>query len=1088
MAIKDWVKEKNSDLSDRYGSWKQEREENNLRRKELKEKEKEAEISEKEREELEALSPYKTAAKKAFNKTKEMAATSSGLLAGLFKGNRNREAPSFHSTESSIKWRINLFILFSLLFHFLILVQITNLWTKLFINFVLAIIVYFAFIPDEEKTESIKELFVVVSLYLTWDFFGAHFYQIGNGILYGYVFNPFFTPWWFYYAVLVRSKARTRISILLILAIILFWLGVLFSSVYISQMGIEEKGLMLTQAHSDNLKLVVEKSTEFWKNIASTIAKSIFNIKLFWQQRIEMATGGDYYAGRIEQSKGEPLGVTIEEVKAAGYEFEPDEQINVFGIIKARTLDDGIIIRPGCYLGYKTEYNQKFVEGDIGPEKEYTIFDMGEQDVDCRFPPAIEEPEIIKQSNQVVLTASFNFETMAYLKTYFMYQDRLRSLTRMGIDPLDEFGIKDKNPTAVFTNGPVMLGIGTKKPPLGVGVSGMGSLSVGDLSSTAENLVRIGVTVDNNYGWKGKIKRINQVIIEVPNSMEILFDTCSHPFTVYADKNNLNNCVNDYVSHSSKPFIECAEKLSSDFDRYEPQSVELAKKNTEVVSCVTETCAKEFDGFVGYSLQTSAVGKGLENIKTYKTFSCKFSVSDPEKLLGTAPITPIYFRARTRYDYEIEKTTSVKVKKILDSYGSSFVQHNNIGQIDSEDAFQSIAQKSWSSIIKFSQSPEEQCTIFALIAATSGGDPYFNANNRKGLLGLSPDIANAIAKKFGEQNSNIFDADTNIQYGIQLWNDIKSKDTEYLEIQTLTQNIPSVDNQDAVVVFTDTLKNDKLTYDAVIPLSDTTDTVNSVQSSCIGEKPYLCETNPFYKTYHSFLLNIGSYKEYCKKPEIQSGFNTVKELEEINTNNFWISKSIKVTQTTDEIEQGIEKNGYGVKITKSIKPNSEHNLVTLKVTKSNKYNSDNNNNNNNNNKEFLTKTFNIYKSQLLDSTWYHDSSYPFIRVALKSKNSDNTEFVFEMQYFDMTRVLVDLSYDSLLKSKQMIWQDNEGVVVYGDYNAPSKTLELYDGNSKKFCALNVKTSSSCSNIPQVKIYELASGTNYFKGYVEFNPK
>ena len=1074
MAIKDWVKEKTSDLSDRYGSWKQERKENNLRKKELKEKEKEAELSEKEREELEKLSPIKTGTKKAFS-------NATGLLAGIFKRNKDNSSPSsFHSTESSIKWRINLFILFSLLFHFLILVQITNLWTKLFINFVLAIIVYFAFIPDEERTESIKELFVVISLYLTWDFFSSHFYQAGNGILYGYVFNPFFTPWWFYYAVLVKSKARTRISILLILAIILFWLGALFSSVYVSQMGIEERGLMLTQAHSDNLKLVVEKSTEFWKNIASTIAKSVFNIKLFWQQRMEMATGADYYAGRIEQSKGEPLGVTIEEVKAADYEFEPDEQINVFGIIKARTLDDGIIIKPGCYLGYKTDYNQKFIEGDIGPEKEYIIFDMGEQDVDCRFPPAIEEPEIIKQSNQVALTASFNFETMAYLKTYFMYQDRLRSLTRLGIDPLDEFGIKDKNPTAVFTNGPVMLGIGTKKPPLGVGGAGMSGLGVGDISGTSENLVRIGVTIDNNYGWKGKIKRINQVIIEVPDSMEILFDTCSHPFTVYGDKNNLNNCVNDYVSHSSKPFIECAEKLSSDFDRYEPQSVETAKKNTEVISCVTETCAKEFDGFVGYSLQTSAVGKGLENIKTYKTFSCKFSVNDPEKLLGTAPITPIYFRARTRYDYEIEKTTSVKVKKILDGYGSSFVQHSNVGQINSEDAFQSIAQKSWSSIIKFSSSPEEQCTIFALIADTSGGDSYFNADNRKGILGLSPDISNAIAKKFGEQNPNLFDADTNIKYGIQLWNDIKSKSTEHLsDIQPQT-----LDNQDAIVVFTDTLKNDKLTYDAVIPLSDTTDTTNNAQSSCSGEKPYLCETNAFYKTYHGFLLNIESYKEYCKKPEIQSGFNTIKELEEINTNNFWISKSIKVTQTADEIEQGMEKNGYSVKITKSIKPNSEHNLVTIKVFKNNK----DNNYNNNNNKELLSKTFDIYKSQTLDSNWYHDSSYPFIRVALKSKNSDNTEFVFEIQYFDMTRVLVDLSYNSLLKTKQMIWQDNEDVVVYGQYNAPSKTLEFYDNNGKKFCVLNVKTSSSCSNIPQVKIYELASGTNYFKGYIEYNPK
>ena len=65
-------------------------------------------------------------------------------------------------------------------------------------------------------------------------------------------------------------------------------------------------------------------------------------------------------------------------------------------------------------------------------------------------------------------------------------------MTRENLDPFQEFDIKDKKPIAVYTNGPLEIGIETTTPLVGV-------------SSRYLVYPRVSLSCQNQRGWEGKI-------------------------------------------------------------------------------------------------------------------------------------------------------------------------------------------------------------------------------------------------------------------------------------------------------------------------------------------------------------------------------------------------------------------------------------------------------------------------------------------------------------------------------------------------------------------------------------------------------
>ena len=1017
---------------------------------------------------------------------------------------------SFHAQATISPWKINAFIIAAIVVHFGVLMRMPSIKSKLIFNFSFAVLAYFFLIDGSERSDAIRDFFVVIVIYFTWEYIwimSAPY--LGARMQYFiemYLLNPIYTPWWLYYAITYRIKAqnnRTLLSNVIGWAIFLFWFGLLISfliSMPLAEGGVLDQGQVYTQTHGQKFVTTLKKSGGYWGSFFDIIKKYAFNAKTLWYRRIDQAAGGDlYYAGKVENAQDEQLGVRIDNVQAADDEFHDSEKIVVYGLLKARTLDDGIKIKAGCYLGEKkddeeiTSYEDYMppYQGQVLPTNEYLIFDADEQFIDCILPPGNQLLNQLKNSKKVTLTADFNFETMAYLKTYFMEEERLRGLLRQDIDPLSEFGIKEKNPISIFTNGPVKLAIGTKKPPFRI------KMGEHDAATTESNVVRVGVTIDNNYGWQGKIKKLNQLIIEVPDSMVLLEGTCSHYFGFYAKADDTRKCQEDYKLYNSKPFIECAEKSSSSFDKYDPGDILTAKTNPDVEECVKKVCEKEFDGYVGYELNTDLHSSSLENIEKHKTFSCKFNVEDPVTLLGSAPVTTKYFRARARYDYEVEKHTSIKVQGLDKAVSSSNVAMLVSKFDDPKQFFDSVAQQIFG-IVEQHAGNVDPCSILTLIVHTSGGMENYISGGRWGVMGLTPKLARIIIKrsawpiadKIDEMSDNeigseiLHNAYDNIRLGATLLNDIKSGNTEYLGVEDSL----SVSTEDALVIFQDSMESNSFSLVSVTPKDLGAGDLGTGVKICSDIKPFECTQSIYYK-HNTFLTKIKNDRQYCE--DNKDSFRILDDIQEENPTNFWNQLStVIVTDSSVQISPELEQK-YDFDIKAGFDEDEERAVATFKVSRYGK--------------TLFIDQFVIDEDDLPSAVWKYGEKYPFLRVKFITGSIEEQNFQFYFQDFDLSRVKVSIPGEAILPTT--IWQDVSGVVVKGIYDIQSKQVLLFgSGSDEAFCATNIFGKiNTCPQFPEITLYNInllkpyafnieggydvsdAGKSGLFDGFIEFNP-
>ena len=280
------------------------------------------------------------------------------------------------------------------------------------------------------------------------------------------------------------------------------------------------------------------KESDFWHNYQSRLnEKKIDEVKSFqarvaqrintlwdeaaksWKARLEYATG-DYYEGEVEENENEPLGVYLENIEKAETEFYEDEPVSIWVTLKARTLekDKNITINVSCMEGDEEES----ITGEVTPKEMFSVYTREEEDILCRF-DARKLKSGLRKAN---IFAEFNFPTMAYLKTYFIDKARMRAMNREGIDVFEFFGISDTEPIAVYTNGPVKIGMETSTPPIGI-------------SPDYDSKPRFGITIENQ--WEGEIESINDLTIYVPNGIEIDASTCNYPFLEKSSSNKYSN-------------------------------------------------------------------------------------------------------------------------------------------------------------------------------------------------------------------------------------------------------------------------------------------------------------------------------------------------------------------------------------------------------------------------------------------------------------------------------------------------------------------------------------------------------------------
>ncbi len=223
---------------------------------------------------------------------------------------------------------------------------------------------------------------------------------------------------------------------------------------------------------------------------------------------INDSTGG--MMGRTEPGATEKLGVYFDQTLRTQNNFYVNEEIGVYAVLKANTLDDPIPVRASCYADYSegsTDVKKNIAADLVTPTTE-TIYQKEKKTIDCQFSPMTLE----EGSHSISIIVDYDFTTTARQKAYFVDKDRAQSLLSNDIDILDQYGIKDKNPIATYTNGPVRVGMSFRDQPV-------------KLSPTSLNERTLGVSLEK--GWDGEIKAIRSFRILIPVTMSIKDSKCS---------------------------------------------------------------------------------------------------------------------------------------------------------------------------------------------------------------------------------------------------------------------------------------------------------------------------------------------------------------------------------------------------------------------------------------------------------------------------------------------------------------------------------------------------------------------------------
>ncbi|MBU3941844.1 MAG: hypothetical protein KKF74_02935, partial [Nanoarchaeota archaeon] len=409
---------------------------------------------------------------------------------------------------------ITLFIVISFVIHLIdVFSDFRNTSFRIFAYLILAISAWLSLFKDQENPgvidiANIKFPIILSSIAIFAPYLGGVLPFLGSSQAFQTAVI-FFPAWVLYLCFAMGQNWFITICRWVIVALLLFLFLPTFINSFINDLrvGDIETGINVQQTISNTMRDLSYGVNSFVKNVGKAWKDA-------WNNLIKTATG-DYYSGEVDKYENEPVGVYLEDLQAADSKFFEGEKITVWAVLKAKTLDKEININVSCYA----KEGDKKIQGSITPQNEFNIATEEEEYLDCAF------DRLNPGKMDVTFNAEFNFETMAYLKTYFMDKERLRALTREGIDVFDHYKISHINPIAIYTNGPVGIGMKTAEPlPVGV-------------YSDKENIpFFFGITIENN--WEGTIKKVTGLEVQVHDSLELT--NCDYEFEFKENEDGYN--------------------------------------------------------------------------------------------------------------------------------------------------------------------------------------------------------------------------------------------------------------------------------------------------------------------------------------------------------------------------------------------------------------------------------------------------------------------------------------------------------------------------------------------------------------------
>lgn len=255
------------------------------------------------------------------------------------------------------------------------------------------------------------------------------------------------------------------------------------------------------------IRNAVESQQAEWGNIWENLGTGLSKAGMEARRQINIASG-NYEAG-VEAQSHKPLGIFLENT-GTNSPVRMGENLKIFGYIKAVTPnpEDVFKISSECY-GIASKDN-KIKATFYPPGENLSAGDY--KSVDCELSTAgVKDVSLGSGNQQVVLETTFDFKTSAFVKTYFMEQDVIRSYRMQNLDPLDEYQIQDKNPVAVYTGGPLMVGMRA------------GLLQPVPLVKGSDNGPSLDITLDRTAQWpEGELMKINKLTVHLPPGLKLV--------------------------------------------------------------------------------------------------------------------------------------------------------------------------------------------------------------------------------------------------------------------------------------------------------------------------------------------------------------------------------------------------------------------------------------------------------------------------------------------------------------------------------------------------------------------------------------
>lgn len=418
-----------------------------------------------------------------------------------------------------------------------------------------------------------------------------------------------FCPPWVVYLLFTHGDESNFLRVvrkLWTIPIVLLLLATLVTSVSDLSLSNPVSDSYINVNPGDMFRELYQKVTDAGSNLFDGLSNAGSNAVLFINTQLNDSIGYNFQ-GQVDPYTTTDYGVQFEKIYTSSSKYYEGADVTVHAHIQGDTFGDQISLVLRCFAVSKSGSTQSVIEGEITTQTRYgsNVVIKNKQPVSATC--TLEN--LTEGYYTVHFAGSFNFATEAYIPYYFVPYDLLESAWAQDIDPAEDAGIA-KNPVAIYTGGPVRLGLASEfDQPIGIDL-------IKDKNKEAHpdtTLPIYGASLSNNW-LDGEISSTRKIQLIVPE-----------PFI-------LKNCDRKDVNGN---------------DGY-----------TKELSYTTNKSLPSYRIYTFGNLNDANANAFFESVSCYLGFD---SVASAENLISGYDMVQRTFAARTEYLYTIEDEIQLQV-------------------------------------------------------------------------------------------------------------------------------------------------------------------------------------------------------------------------------------------------------------------------------------------------------------------------------------------------------------------------------------------------------------------------------------------